>query len=202
MLVAPKCLKFMNSKIKKITLLASGNGSNVENIIKFFDKNPMIEVVLVAGNKRDAKVFERVKQYKIDTFIFNKYNFNENFIDILDKYETDLIVLAGFLWKIPKSLINRYKNKIINIHPSLLPLYGGKGMYGMNVHKAVISNKEKKTGISIHEVNEDYDKGKIIFQAKILVLPEDTIESLASRVQDLEKKHFPNIIKEFLLKIK
>tara|TARA_B110000444_G_scaffold258392_1_gene299189 strand:- start:11983 stop:12561 length:579 start_codon:yes stop_codon:yes gene_type:complete len=192
----------MNSKIKKITLLASGNGSNVENIIKFFDKNPMIEVVLVAGNKRDAKVFERVKQYKIDTFIFNKYNFNENFIDILDKYETDLIVLAGFLWKIPKSLINRYKNKIINIHPSLLPLYGGKGMYGMNVHKAVISNKEKKTGISIHEVNEDYDKGKIIFQAKILVLPEDTIESLASRVQDLEKEHFPNIIKEFLLKIK
>jgi phosphoribosylglycinamide formyltransferase-1 len=154
----------MKTQIKKIILLASGNGSNVENIIKYFDKNSSIRIVLVAGNNKNAFVFERVKPYDIQTLVFDKSSFNKQLIKIIDQNEADLLVLAGFLWKIPESVIDRYPNKIINIHPSLLPKFGGKGMYGNNVHKAVMESKEVKTGISIHIVNKEYDKGSIIFQ--------------------------------------
>jgi len=191
----------MKTTIKKIILLASGSGSNVENIIKYFDKSSLIEVVLVAGNNKNAYVFERIKPYNIKTLVFDKLYFKEKFINIIDQNNTDLIVLAGFLWKIPESLIERYANKIINIHPSLLPRFGGKGMYGNNVHKAVINSKVKKTGISIHLVNKEYDKGNIIFQAETSVHPEDTLAVIERKVQSLEKEHFPRVIKEYLSKI-
>lgn len=187
--------------IKKLILLASGEGSNVENIIKHFELNSNIEVVLVAGNNKKAYVFERVKKYDIDTFVFDKNFFDKKFIDIIEQYNPNLIVLAGFLWKIPEFIINKYPNQIINIHPSLLPKYGGKGMYGLNVHEAVIKNKEKKTGISIHLVNQNYDEGNIIFQSQINISHDDTINSIASKVQLLEKEHFPRVIEEYLLKL-
>ena len=188
-------------KIKKLVLLASGEGSNVENIIKHFELNSNIEVVLVAGNNKKAYVFERVKKYDIDTFVFDKNFFDKKFIDIIEQYNPNLIVLAGFLWKISEFIIKKYPNQIINIHPSLLPKYGGKGMYGLNVHKAVIKNKEKKTGISIHLVNQNYDEGNIIFQSQINISHDDTINSIASKVQLLEKEHFPRVIEEYLLKL-
>tara|TARA_B110000003_G_scaffold126654_1_gene128704 strand:- start:622 stop:1200 length:579 start_codon:yes stop_codon:yes gene_type:complete len=192
----------MKTQIKKIILLASGNGSNVENIIKYFDKNSSIRIVLVAGNKKNAFVFERVKPYDIQTLVFDKSSFNKQLIKIIDQNEADLLVLAGFLWKIPESVIDRYPNKIINIHPSLLPKFGGKGMYGNNVHKAVMESKEVKTGISIHIVNKEYDKGSIIFQVGIPIMPLDDFKSIAKKVQDLEKEHFPRIIKNYILNTK
>ena len=188
-------------KIKKLVLLASGEGSNVENIIKHFELNSNIEVVLVAGNNKKAYVFERVKKYDIDTFVFDKDFFDKKFINIIEQYNPNLIVLAGFLWKISEFIIKKYPNQIINIHPSLLPKYGGKGMYGLNVHEAVIKNKEKKTGISIHLVNQNYDEGNIIFQSQINISHDDTINSIASKVQLLEKEHFPRVIEEYLLKL-
>lgn len=192
----------MKTQIKKIILLASGNGSNVENIIKYFDKNSAIRIVLVAGNNKNAFVFERVKPYDIQTLVFDKSSFNKQLIKIIDQNEADLLVLAGFLWKIPESVIDRYPNKIINIHPSLLPKFGGKGMYGNNVHKAVMESKEVKTGISIHIVNKEYDKGSIIFQVGIPIMPLDDFKSIAKKVQDLEKEHFPRIIKNYILNTK
>ena len=191
----------MKTKIKKIILLASGSGSNVENIIKYFEKNIFIEVVLIASNNKNAYVFEIVKHYGIDSIVFDKLYFKEKFIHFIDQKNINLIVLAGFLWKIPESIVKKYSNKIINIHPSLLPSFGGKGMYGNNVHQAVINSKVKKTGISIHLVNNQYDEGNIIFQAEIPVLSKDTPSSIAKKVQILEKKHFPEVIKEYLLKI-
>ena len=192
----------MKIQIKKIILLASGNGSNVENIIKYFDKNLAIRIVLVAGNNKNAFVFKRVKPYNIRTLVFDKLSFNKQLIKTIDQNKADLVVLAGFLWKIPESVIDRYPNKIINIHPSLLPKFGGKGMYGNNVHKAVMESKEDKTGISIHIVNKEYDKGNIIFQVGISITPLDDFKSIAKKVQDLEKEHFPRIIKNYILNIK
>lgn len=192
----------MKTQIKKIILLASGNGSNVENIIKYFDKNSAIRIVLVAGNNKNAFVFKRVKPYNIRTLVFDKLSFNKQLIKTIDQNEADLVVLAGFLWKIPESVIDIYPNKIINIHPSLLPKFGGKGMYGNNVHKAVMESKEVQTGISIHIVNKEYDKGNIIFQVAIPITPFEDFKSIAKKVQDLEKEHFPRIIKSYILNIK
>ena len=186
--------------MKRIAIFASGSGSNAENIARYFKDNTNIEISLILSNKKDAYVLERAKLFKIPTVIFTKSEFfdSDNVINILKEYKIDLIVLSGFLLLIHKNLIESFPNAIVNIHPALLPKYGGKGMYGMNVHKAVIENGDKKSGISIHFVNEQYDDGEIIFQAHCDVKEDDTPESLAERIHDLEYEHFPRVIEKLL----
>ncbi len=186
--------------MKNIAIFASGSGTNAENIIQYFHNHQDIKVRLVLSNNKDAYVLERAKNLNVETIVFNKdvfYNTND-IIEILQKEQIDYIVLAGFLWLIPKHFIKAFEHRIINIHPALLPKYGGKGMYGMNVHKAVINNKEKQSGISIHYVNENYDEGDIIFQASCPVSENDTPESLAQKIHELEYEHFPKIIEMWI----
>ncbi len=187
-------------KPKQIILLASGSGSNVENIATYFEHNPNITIAAVLTNKRDAKVLDRCNKLKINALYFNKQAFLESdcVLNILKSLNPDLIVLAGFLWKIPKNLIQSFPNQIINIHPALLPKYGGKGMYGMNVHKAVKENRDLETGITIHYVNENYDEGAVIHQARTVVLPEDSVEQIAEKVHKLEYTYFPRVIEDLL----
>lgn len=183
---------------KKIALFASGSGSNAQNIIEYFSDNENVEIDSLWSNNKDAYALERAKKFKIDSFVFNRTEFRETnlVVDKLKARGVNLIVLAGFLWLVPTALINNFK--IVNIHPALLPKYGGKGMYGMNVHKAVVENKEPESGISIHFVNENYDEGKMIYQATCSVLPEDTPEDVASKIHELEHKYFPKIIEKVL----
>ncbi|MFS4468931.1 phosphoribosylglycinamide formyltransferase [Maribacter sp. 2210JD10-5] len=185
---------------KRIVLFASGSGSNVENIVNYFSDKPHITVTAVLTNKRDAKVLDRCNRLKINALYFNKIAFLESdcVLDILKSLQPDLIVLAGFLWKIPKNLIEAFPNTIINIHPALLPKYGGKGMYGMHVHQAVKENKETETGITIHFVNDNYDEGAVIHQAKTKIEPDDTPEHIAAKVHQLEYEHFPKVIEKLL----
>ncbi|ALM08590.1 phosphoribosylglycinamide formyltransferase [Sediminicola sp. YIK13] len=186
--------------MKRIVLFASGSGSNVENIANYFKDNPKVTISAVLTNKRDAKVLERCDRLKINALYFNRTAFLESdcVLDILKAMNPDLIVLAGFLWKIPDALIFHFSDKIINIHPALLPKYGGKGMYGMKVHETIIQNKETETGITIHYVNQNYDEGAIIHQAKTEVTPSDTAKSVAEKVHALEYEHFPKIIDSLL----
>ncbi len=188
--------------MKNIVLFASGSGSNVENIVRYFKSNPNITITAVLSNKRDAKVLERCNNLNISALYFNKSSFYEKDLvrKILKALNPNLIVLAGFLWKMPHDLIQDFPDKIINIHPALLPKYGGKGMYGNHVHQAVKENKEVETGITIHFVNENYDEGGIIYQAKTNISPEDTVQSIAKKVQALEYEHFPRIIEKLLIK--
>ena len=189
----------MKKNVKKIILFASGNGSNVENIIKYFQNSLEVKVILVAGNNKNAFVFKRAKFYGIKTLIFDRIFFNTGLFKTIKEYEPDLIVLAGFLWKIPPLWTSNFSKQILNIHPSLLPKYGGKGMFGINIHKAVKINQEKETGITVHLVNEDYDKGEIIFQKRIKIPTNFKVEDIILKVQELEKKYFPKIIEEYLL---
>lgn len=185
---------------KRIVLFASGSGSNVENIVNYFSDKSPITVTAVLTNKRDAKVLNRCNRLNVTALYFNKYAFTSSdcVLNILRSMNPDLIVLAGFLWKIPENLIAAFPLKIINIHPALLPKYGGKGMYGMKVHEAVKENKDGETGITIHYVNSEYDKGAIIRQAKTSVLPEDTPDEIAEKVHQLEYEHFPRVIEMLL----
>ncbi len=189
--------------MKRVVILASGSGTNAENIIKYFQKSNVIIITQVLSNKKDAKVLNRAKRLNISNSSFNKEDFfkSDKVLNILNQ-QADFIVLAGFLWKIPEKIINAFADKIINIHPALLPKYGGKGMYGDNVHKAVVANKEKETGITIHFVNENYDEGAIIFQAKVSVNKEDTPEIVANKVHQLEYEYFPRVIEEVVVKEK
>lgn len=184
---------------KRIAIFASGSGTNAENIFKYFNGNEKIEIDSLWANKPDAFALKRAEKNGIDSFIFdhNQFYKTNDLPEILRNRKVDMIVLAGFLWLIPDNLINSFS--IINIHPALLPKYGGKGMYGMNVHKAVVENKETESGISIHYVNEKYDDGKLIFQAKCSVLENDTPEMVAQKVHELEYKHFPAVIEKVLL---
>ncbi len=185
--------------MKRIVIFASGSGSNAENIYHQF-ANENIEIVAIFCNNEKAGVIERANRLNIPLHLFNRNDFNNtNIVDqeILS-YHPDLIVLAGFLWKIPERLIALFPNKIINIHPALLPNYGGKGMYGHFVHDAVINAKETKSGITIHYVNEHYDEGKYIFQAECEVTSNDTPETLADKIHQLEFAHFPQIIKKII----
>jgi phosphoribosylglycinamide formyltransferase-1 len=185
--------------MKKIVVFASGSGSNAENIIKHFKETKIAEVVSVFTNNPNAKVIERAKNHQIPVEIFSKNELLErNILQKIQKIDPDLIVLAGFLLKFPENIIELYPNKIINIHPALLPNYGGKGMYGIHIHRAIVNNKEKETGISIHYVNEHYDEGGIIFQANVALTDEDTPETVAEKIHELEQKHFPEIIHKLL----
>ena len=187
--------------MKKIAVFASGSGSNAENLIKFFQNDTNAKVVLVLSNNSDAKVLERAKSLAVDTLLFNREQLLDPnvIIKALHLYKVDFIVLAGFLWKFPEHIIKEFENKIVNIHPALLPDFGGKGMYGMHVHKAVIAAKVKETGITIHQVNAQYDEGAIVFQAKCTVDPKDSADDVARKVHKLEMAHFPKIIKNILL---
>lgn len=186
-------------KITKIAVFASGSGTNVQNIIEYFSNNEDIIIDSVWSNNPNAYVLERANMFRVSTFVFSREEFknSDKVFNMLQKRGIDLIVLAGFLWLIPVNLINGFK--IINIHPALLPKYGGKGMFGMKVHNTVVENKEKETGITIHYVNENYDDGEIIFQAKCEVKPEDTPEDVARKVHNLEYEHFPRIIQQVIL---
>ncbi len=186
--------------MKRIVIFASGSGTNAENLITYFRRIDNISVVQVLTNNPHAKVLDRCKNLRVSALSFNQIAFSgtNDVLEILKTKNPDLIVLAGFLWKIPESFITAFPKKIINIHPALLPKYGGKGMYGMYVHEAVVKNKEKETGITIHYVNENYDEGAIIFQAKCQVLPSDTAEDVAAKIHELEMQHFPEVVENIL----
>ncbi|MBI9040721.1 phosphoribosylglycinamide formyltransferase [Lutibacter sp.] len=184
----------------RIVILASGSGSNAENIIKYFKNSNLISVDYILCNKKDAKVFERAKRLKVNSLYFDREMLNNSdFVLNFLKMNADYIILAGFLWKVPSKIIEAFPNKIINIHPALLPKYGGKGMYGMHVHNAVVSNKEMETGITIHYVNDNYDEGAIIFQESFNVVSSYSAEDVAERIHTLEYKHFPKIIEKVIL---
>ncbi len=180
----------------RIAIFASGRGSNARNIINYFENNPSISVDLIVSNKQTAPVLDIGKQFDINTLVINRVDFynSTELLKVFQKQKIDFIVLAGFLWLIPAYLVKAYNNRIINSHPALLPKDGGKGMYGMNVHKAVHAAKEKETGITIHYVNEKYDEGNVIFQASCSLESTDTPESIAQKIHQLEYAHFPRII--------
>lgn len=185
---------------KRIVIFASGNGTNAENIIKHFQLSELAKVVLVLSNKKDAKVLDRANKLNVKTLSFSKDDLSseEGILKHLKEAKPDLIVLAGFLLKFPEIIIAEFQNKIINIHPALLPKYGGKGMYGSAVHEAVVKNKDSETGISIHYVNENYDEGAIISQKTVQLSKSDTPETVAAKVHTLEYEWFPKVIEEIL----
>ena len=185
--------------MRKIVIFASGSGSNAEKIILHFNKKNLVNVVGAFTNNPDAKVIEKAKKYNVPIFVFSKEELNSGKVTaLINQIKPDLIVLAGFLLKFPDDIIQQYPNKIINIHPALLPKYGGKGMYGKHVHQAVIDNNDKETGITIHYVNEHYDEGGIIFQKEINIENCKTPEAIADKVQQLEHKYFPEVIERLL----
>jgi len=184
----------------RLVLFASGSGTNAENITRFFEKYPDIKIVSICSNNPDAFVLERAKKLGVPSFTFNRHDFykTDQVLDHLRSCRADWIILAGFLWLVPDNLLTGYHNRIINIHPALLPKYGGKGMYGDRVHKAVIESGDEESGITIHYVNQEYDSGDIIFQARCPVMPEDTAETLAHRVHELEYEYYPRVIEELV----
>jgi len=186
--------------MKNIVIFASGAGTNAENIIRYFSNEKKAKVVLVLSNKPQAKVLERAAALGVDVFFFDRRQFyeTEEVLFILQRRNTDLIVLAGFLWLVPARIIEAYKGRIVNIHPALLPGFGGKGMFGDRVHKAVLDSRCTESGITIHFVNEQYDSGDIIFQARCPVLPGDDVETLAARVHALEYEHYPAVISSII----
>lgn len=186
--------------MKRIVIFASGSGSNAENLIKFFHNSDTASVIQVLTNNPHAKVLDRCKTLNVSALSFNRIAFSksEDVLNILKAAQPDLIILAGFLWKFPEFILKAFNNKVINIHPALLPNYGGKGMYGMHVHEAVVTNKETETGITIHYVNENYDEGAIIFQAKCEVSPSDSAEDVAGKIHLLEMEHFPLTVDKLL----
>jgi phosphoribosylglycinamide formyltransferase-1 len=186
--------------MKKIAIFASGSGTNAENIARYFEGRQDIRVSIILSNKPDAFVLERAKKLGIPAMVFNRSQFYQSDL-IADKLlaeNIDLIVLAGFLWLVPSNLLSRFHNRIVNIHPALLPKFGGKGMYGGRVHQAVRDSGDRESGISIHYVNEKYDEGEIIFQATCEITEEDTPDTIAQKVHALEYEHFPKVIDALL----
>jgi len=189
-------------KNKKIVIFASGNGTNAENIINYFNEVPNVKVSHVFSNKPKAKVLQKAHFKNVPAGVFDRESFYDSneMLDLLQEIQPDLIVLAGFLWLIPAPLIKAFPNKIINIHPALLPKYGGKGMYGDHVHLAVLENKEEKSGITIHYVNEKYDDGQIIKQFKVELEEVDTLRTLRDKIHILEYDNYPKVIHDLLKK--
>ena len=181
---------------KNIAIFASGSGSNAENIVRYFQNSEDFSFPLIISNKSDAYVHERAKNLNIKSVSFKKVDFEsgEEILVLLQDHRIDAIVLAGFLLKVPETIINAFPDHIINIHPALLPKFGGKGMYGDHVHKAVRASGETESGITIHFVNKHYDDGNIIFQAKCIVEHTDSYEDIANKVHALEYEHFPKVI--------
>lgn len=185
-------------KIVRIALFASGSGTNVENIANYFNGKTTAKPVCVLCNKPEAFVLERAKRLGLDSMTFNRADFNDGkkIMEYLHQHDIDMIVLAGFLWLVPQYLIDAYPSRIVNIHPALLPKFGGKGMYGMHVHEAVKQSGETETGITIHLIDGNYDKGSTVFQAKVAINPSDTPDDIANKVHALEYKHYPEVIEE------
>lgn len=181
-------------------MLASGSGSNAENIIRFFKLSKNVKVSYLLSNRPDAYALQRAKALGVNAMVFNRDDFYNNgkVANFLREEQPDLIVLAGFLWLVPQEIIKNFPNRIINIHPALLPKYGGKGMYGDKVHRAIIENGERESGITIHFVNEKYDEGSTIFQARCTISADETASSLAEKIHNLEHEHFPRVIQQVL----
>lgn len=186
--------------MKNVAIFASGSGTNAENIARYFSKSETVKVAVVLSNNKNVGVHARVNKLGIPSFVFSRDEFVEGtpVLAKLAEYQVDLIVLAGFMNKISDALLGAYPGKIINIHPALLPKHGGKGMYGMHVHEAVVAAGEKESGITIHYINENYDEGDVIFQAKCEVLPADTPDEVATKVHALEYAHYPHVIEDLL----
>ena len=190
--------------MSNIAIFASGSGTNAQNLIEYFSNRKGAKVTLVLSNCSEAYVLERVRKLSVKAEIFDRDDFYNSgrVMRLLNSYSIDFIVLAGFLWLVPPDLIDIYRGKIINIHPALLPAYGGKGMYGARVHEAVIANRERESGITIHLVNEEYDAGDIIFQAKCKIEPGENPGTLAKKIHKLEQKHFPGVVEEVIASIR
>jgi phosphoribosylglycinamide formyltransferase-1 len=190
-----------DQQLVQVAIFASGAGSNTQKIIDHFRKNNFIKISLIVCNKPGAGVLDIADRENVPTLLINREQFfSDGYLDILKKNKIDFIVLAGFLWKIPSALINAYRNKVINIHPALLPKHGGKNMYGSHVHEAVIASGSKESGITIHYVDEHYDNGDIIFQAKCNVDENETPETLAQKIHLLEYENFPVVIEDVINK--
>lgn len=186
--------------MKNIAILASGNGSNAQKIIDHFRDSGLARVTVILSNKAEAGIFKIAEREQIPAVLIDKEQFfrGNTYVQLLQDLKTDLVVLAGFLWKVPANLIQAFPERIINIHPALLPKFGGKGMYGHFVHEAVLAAGEPESGITIHYVNEKYDDGGVILQERCAVSPEDTPETLARKVQALEHQWFPLIVERLL----
>jgi len=189
---------------KRIAIFASGSGSNAQKIMEHFKRNAEAEVVLILTNNPQAYVLQRADNFEIPSHIFSRHEFYETdeVIRLLKNLQVDLIVLAGFLWLVPPALLKAFPNKIINLHPALLPKFGGKGMYGDNVHKSVLAAKEEESGITIHFAGELFDEGEIIHQSKFKIEPDDNLEIIKFKGQQLEHHHFPRVIESLLRKMK
>ena len=186
--------------MRNIAIFGSGSGTNAENIIQYFTRNDRILVAVVLSDKREAGIHERARNLGVPSFTFSFVDFKEGgvILDKLAEYNVSFIVLAGFMQLVSPVIINAFPNRIINIHPALLPKFGGKGMYGAHVHEAVVAAKETQTGITVHYVNERYDEGAVVFQAVCPVFPDDTPDDVATKVHALEYKHFPQVIENLL----
>jgi phosphoribosylglycinamide formyltransferase-1 len=189
---------------KRIAIFASGSGSNAQKLMEHFKRSAEVEIALVLTNNADAYVLQRADSFEIPSHIFDRHEFynTDNIIDLLKNLDIDLIVLAGFLWLIPKNLIQEYPGRIVNIHPAILPKYGGKGMFGDYVHKAIMEAQEPEGGITIHYVNENYDEGEYIYQAKYRIDKTDNLEMVKFKGQQLEHLHYPRVVESIIKKIK
>lgn len=186
--------------VVKLAIFASGSGSNAEKIMEYFRDSEKVEVSLILSNKADAGVLERAQRFGVPTKVFDREEFYDKstVLDLLHQEKVDWIILAGFLWLVPAKLVESFRGRIVNIHPALLPRFGGKGMYGARVHRAVKESGAKESGITIHFVDEHYDEGDVIFQTSFPISPEDTAESIETKVHRLEHEHFPRIIESLV----
>jgi formyltetrahydrofolate-dependent phosphoribosylglycinamide formyltransferase len=195
-------LKLYPAEPVRLAIFASGKGSNAEKIIQYLENHAVIKVTLIVSNRNTAGVLSIADKYGINTLLIDKEGFThgDEYVQILVNEGITHVVLAGFLWKVPEKLTQAFRNKIINIHPALLPKFGGKGMYGMHVHDAVLAAGERESGITIHLVDEEYDHGKTLFQATLAVDPSDTADSLAEKIHALEHQHYPKVIEKWSMK--